>query len=179
MSNLVFVIQKHAATQLHYDFRLEINGKMASWAIPKGPTLDPKLKRLAMRVEDHPMDYNQFEGVIPEGSYGAGAVMIWDKGTYIAEIEIDKGLRKDVKDPKEADNIMSEGLKKGEIKFFLNGSKLKGSFALVKTRGFPPGKSENAWLLIKHQDKYCKSGYDANDYETSAVSKKSLAEIKS
>ncbi len=177
MSNLQFVIQKHDATQLHYDFRLEIGGHMASWAIPKGPTLDPTMKRLAMKVEDHDLKYNKFEGIIPEGSYGAGAVMIWDQGTYIAEIEIEKGVRDEIKDPKEGDKVMEEGIKKGEIKFFLNGSKLKGSFALVKTKGFPPGKSENAWLLIKHKDEFCQDGYDAKNYDFSAVSNKTIKQI--
>lgn len=177
MSNLQFVIQKHAATQLHYDFRLEIDGKMASWAIPKGPTLDPTAKRLAMKVDDHDVEYNNFEGVIPEGRYGAGTVMIWDHGSYIAEVEIEKGIRKEIKDSKEGGKVMAEGLKKGEIKFFLNGEKLKGSFALVKTKGFPPGKSENAWLLIKHKDDHCIQNYDPNDYDRSAKSQKTMAEI--
>ena len=176
MSSLVFVIHKHDATSLHYDFRLEINGKMPSWAIPKGPTLDPKMKRLAMKVDDHELDYRKFEGVIPEGQYGAGPVMIWDEGTYIPEVEVAKGKKELIKGS-DGEETIAEGLKKGEIKFFLNGKKLKGSFALVKTKGFPPGKSENAWLLIKHDDQYSKSGYDAKDFDFSAKSKKSLKEI--
>jgi bifunctional non-homologous end joining protein LigD len=178
-SQLVFVIQKHHATSLHYDFRLQIGDTMASWAIPKGPTLDNTLKRLAMRVDDHPMSYNDFEGIIEEGGYGAGPVMIWDFGTYIAEIEISKGIRKQIPDTTEGDRVMQEGLQKGEIKFILEGSKLKGSFALVKTKGFPPGRSENAWLLIKHKDDFCESGYDAKDYDISAKSGKTLKEIES
>ena len=152
---LSFVVQKHDAKRLHYDFRLEVGGVMPSWAIPKGPTLDPSVKRLAMQTEDHPLDYRKFEGTIPEGEYGAGKVEIWDEGTYFPEIEISKGVRKTITDKKEGEKVMEEGLKKGEIKFFLNGKKLKGSFALVKTHGFPPGKT-NAWLLIKHRDKYAK-----------------------
>jgi bifunctional non-homologous end joining protein LigD len=171
---LVFVIHKHHATSLHYDFRLEIDGVMPSWAIPKGPTLDPAYKRLAMMTTDHTMEYRHFEGVIPEGEYGAGPVMIWDEGTYLAEVEISKGVRKTIEDRKEGDKIMKEGLEKGEIKFFLDGKKLKGSFALVKTRGFGP---KNSWLLIKHQDEYVKKEYNANDHDFSAVSKRSIAEI--
>lgn len=177
MSDLTFVIHKHHATSLHYDFRLEIGGVMPSWAIPRGPTLDPKVKRLAMKVDDHELSYRHFEGVIPEGNYGAGPVMIWDEGTYIAEIEISKGVRKKIKDKKEAEEVMTEGLKKGEIKFLLKGKKLKGSFALVKTKGFPPGV-KNAWLLIKHDDKYSKTGYDAKDFDYSAKSRKSLEGIR-
>ncbi len=174
---LVFVIHKHDATSLHYDFRLEINGVMPSWAIPKGPTLDPSLKRLAMETTDHTLQYRNFEGTISEGKYGAGPVMIWDEGTYIPEVEISKGVRKEVKDLDQGEKVMAEGLEKGEIKFFLKGKKLKGSFALVKTKGFPPGV-KNAWLLIKHKDEYIKEGYDAKDYDFSAVSKKTMAEIK-
>jgi len=177
MSNFVFVVHKHRATSLHYDFRLEIGGVLASWAIPRGPTLDAKQKRLAMKVNDHPLSYRHFEGVIAEGKFGAGPVMIWDEGNYIAEREISKGVREQVKDRQLAEKTMTEGLVKGEIKFLLSGKKLKGSFALVKTRGFPPGRSENAWLLIKHSDKYCKDGYDAANYDFSAKSKKTLEEI--
>jgi bifunctional non-homologous end joining protein LigD len=177
MSDLVFVIHKHDATSLHYDFRLEINGVMPSWAIPKGPTLDPKLKRLAMKVDDHKLSYRKFEGVLPEGSYGAGPVIIWDEGTYIPEVEISKGVRKEITDKKEGEKVMEEGLEKGEIKFFLKGKKVKGSFALVKTKGFPPGV-KNAWLLIKHADKYTKENYDAKDFPKSAASGKTLEELK-
>jgi len=140
---------------------------MPSWAIPKGPTLDSGLKRLAMQTTDHSLEYRNFEGIIDEGKYGAGPVMIWDEGSYIPEIEISKGVRQEIKDPDEGEKVMSEGLEKGEIKFFLQGKKLKGSFALVKTKGFPPGV-KNAWLLIKHNDEYVKEGYDAKDYDFSA-----------
>ncbi len=176
---LVFVVQKHSATALHYDFRLEVDGAMPSWAVPRGPTLDPAVRRLAMQTEDHPLDYRHFEGTIPEGEYGAGPVIIWDKGTYIPEVEVavklpmTKKERVQVKDKKEGERVMLAGMKKGEIKFFLNGKRLKGSFALVKTKGFPPGK-KNAWLLIKHRDDFAKEGYDAKDYIKSVVSKKEL-----
>lgn len=173
--HLVFVVHKHKATTLHYDFRLEIGGVMPSWAIPKGPTLDNSVKRLAMPTTDHSMEYRTFEGVLPEGKYGAGPVMIWDEGYYIPEIEISKGVRKAIEDRKEGDKVMQEGLKKGELKFILHGKKLKGSFALVKPKGgFAGGK---AWLLIKHEDEYVKKGYDPNDYDFSAVSGKNISEI--
>lgn len=175
---LKFVIQKHDATQLHYDFRLEINGVMPSWAIPKGPTLDPTLKRLAMATTDHSLEYADFEGVLEEGKYGAGPVMIWDTGTYIAEVEVSKGVREEIVDFEKANEVMAQGLEKGEIKFFLEGKKMKGSFALVKTKGFPPGV-KNAWLLIKHKDKFCIEGYDAKDYDQSEKSGKTLSEINS
>lgn len=171
---LVFVVQKHDATALHYDFRLEVDSVMPSWAVPKGPSLDGSVKRLAMQTEDHPLDYRHFEGVIPEGNYGAGSVIIWDKGTYFPEIEIEKGVRRQIKDKNEGQKIMHDGLQKGEIKFFLNGKRLKGSFALVKTKGFPPGNSKNAWLLIKHKDEYCQDGFDAKVYDSSVVSDKVL-----
>jgi bifunctional non-homologous end joining protein LigD len=171
---LVFVIHKHKATSLHYDFRLEIGGVMPSWAIAKGPTLDNTKKRLALPTTDHAMDYRNFEGVIPAGNYGAGPVMIWDEGYYLPEIEESKGVRKTIEDTEYGDKVMQEGMEKGEIKFILHGKKLHGSFAMVKTRGWGP---KNAWLLIKHQDNYVQSDYDANDYDVSARSKKSLEAI--
>jgi bifunctional non-homologous end joining protein LigD len=132
---LFFCVQKHLASHLHYDLRLEHNGVLLSWAVPKGPSLDPKTKRLAMKVEDHPFDYGEFEGVIPEG-YGAGIVMLWDKGTWVPE-----------QDDVEA------ALKKGDLKFTLNGYKLKGSWVLVRTGGrYPGGSGDRSWLLIKHRD---------------------------
>jgi len=129
---LFFCVQKHLASHLHYDFRLEWNGVLLSWAVPKGPSIDPKDKRLAMQTEDHPYDYGMFEGVIPEG-YGAGVVMLWDYGTWEPESEdVDAALRK------------------GDLKFRLNGFKLKGSWVIVKTHGY--GGAPNNWLLIKHRD---------------------------
>src|SRR5262245_17454043 len=133
-----FCVQKHLASHLHYDFRLEHKGVLLSWAVPKGPSLDPKTKRLAMAVEDHPLDYGEFEGVIPEG-YGAGIVMLWDRGTWT---------------PEAAD--IDAALKKGDLKFTLDGYKLKGSWVLVRTSGrFPGARSGGdgrSWLLIKHRD---------------------------
>lgn len=173
---LFFVVQKHKATALHYDFRLEVGGVMPSWAVPKGPSLDNTVKRLAAQTEDHPLDYRHFEGIIPEGEYGVGPVIIWDEGTYYPEIEAGNGQRQQVKNKSEGEKIMESGLKKGEIKFILNGKKLKGSFALIKTRGFPPGK-KNSWLLIKHKDKYVVSGYDAINYPKSVKSGKTIEDI--
>ena len=170
----MFVIHKHAATRLHYDFRLQVGNVMPSWAIPKGPTLDPAMKRLAMETTDHDLEYRHFEGVIPEGAYGAGAVMIWDEGTYLPQIEIAKGKLETIEDREPALKVMREGLQKGELKFQLFGTKLKGSFALVKTKGFGP---KNSWLLIKHKDEFVQVGYDAKDYDFSATTKRSIAEI--
>ena len=129
---LFFCVQKHLASHLHYDLRLEWDGVLLSWAVPKGPSIDPKDKRLAMKVEDHPIAYGTFEGVIPEG-YGAGVVMLWDRGTW---------------EPEQDD--VGAALKKGDLKFRINGFKLKGSWVLVKTHGF--GGAPNSWLLIKHRD---------------------------
>jgi bifunctional non-homologous end joining protein LigD len=141
VSKLIFVIQRHKASRLHYDFRLELDGVLKSWAVPKGPSLNPKDKRLAMMVEDHPYDYKDFAGVIPEGNYGAGIVEIWDNGTY-ADLE---------NSPKEkAEKALRAGLKAGNLKFQLFGKKLKGEFALVKLKG----NEDNSWLLIKHNDDY-------------------------
>lgn len=170
---LVFVVHKHRATALHYDFRLEIGDVMPSWSIPKGPTLDSSVKRLAMQTPDHQIEYRKFEGVLPPG-YGAGPVMIWDEGTYEPEIEISKGVRKRVTNREEAEEVAAKELKEGNLKFTLYGKKLKGSFALVRTKGFG-GKM--SWLLIKHRDKYSKEGYDAKDYPRSAVSRKTIEQI--
>jgi bifunctional non-homologous end joining protein LigD len=131
---LAYVIHKHQASHLHYDFRLEWNGVLLSWAVPKGPSPDPSVKRLAMAVEDHPVEYGGFEGAIPEGEYGGGTVMIWDRGTW---------------EPEVAD--VDEALRKGDLKFTLHGEKLHGSWVLVHTR---LARSANSWLLIKHRDRY-------------------------
>jgi bifunctional non-homologous end joining protein LigD len=156
---LAFVVQKHRASQLHYDFRLEWNGVLLSWAVPKGPSIDPSVKRLATPVEDHPLDYAGFEGVIPPGEYGGGTVMVWDQGTWVPEVpDVDEALRK------------------GDLKFTLRGKKLKGSWVLVRTRGF--GKSPRpSWLLIKHRDVYASDTDIAVEEPRSAVSNRSLAEI--
>jgi bifunctional non-homologous end joining protein LigD len=132
-----FCVHKHLASHLHYDFRLEHNGVLLSWAVPKGPSLDPSIKRLAMFVEDHPIEYGSFEGVIPEG-YGAGIVMLWDRGTWTPETDdVDAALRK------------------GDLKFSLDGYKLKGSWVLVRTRGYGDAQSAGrSWLLIKHRDEW-------------------------
>ena len=131
-----FCVQKHLASHLHYDFRLEHNGVLLSWAVPKGPSLDPATKRLAMHVEDHPVEYGEFEGVIPSG-YGAGIVMLWDYGTWSPEVD-----------------DVDAALKKGDLKFTLNGYKLKGSWVLVRTKGggWSSGRPDRSWLLIKHRD---------------------------
>lgn len=155
---LEFVIQKHHATQLHYDFRLELDGVLKSWAVPKGPSLNPKDRRLAMMVEDHPYEYRKFEGVIPEGNYGAGNVIIWDHGWYELHREEESWPAS-----------LQEGLKKGDLKFKLHGEKLKGSFALIKT----PRMGENAWLLIKHRDEYA-SEEDVTKQDKSVVSGRSV-----
>jgi bifunctional non-homologous end joining protein LigD len=171
--NLSFVVHKHKATSLHYDFRLEVAGVMPSWSIPKGPSLDSAVRRLAMPTSDHDMEYRHFEGVLPAG-YGAGPVMVWDEGTYNPEIEISKGVREEVTDRTQAEKVASESLKDGNLKFRLYGKKLEGSFALVRTAGFG---GKESWLLIKHRDEYSKPGYDAKDYDFSAVSKRSIAQI--
>ncbi|HEY1304889.1 MAG TPA: DNA polymerase ligase N-terminal domain-containing protein [Vicinamibacterales bacterium] len=132
-----FCVQKHLASHLHYDFRLEHNGVLLSWAVPKGPALDTKVKRLAMMVEDHPIEYGTFEGVIPEG-YGAGIVMLWDEGTWTPQVD-----------------DVDAALKKGDLKFTLDGYKLKGSWVLVRTGGrYPGGSGNRSWLLIKHKDEW-------------------------
>ena len=161
---LHFVIQKHAASRLHYDFRLEMEGVLKSWAVPKGPSLKPADKRLAMLVEDHPYDYKDFEGVIPEGNYGAGTVIIWDQGTYepIAFAGTKAAQEK----------VLLKGFHAGNLKFRLNGDKLKGEYVLVRTRG----RTENAWLLIKHRDEFAVDA-DITENDQSVVSGKTLEEV--
>jgi bifunctional non-homologous end joining protein LigD len=156
---LAFVVQKHRATQLHYDFRLEWKGVMLSWAVPKGPSLDPSVKRMAMPTEDHPIEYNKFEGVIPEGQYGGGTVMIWDNGTW---------------DPEQDDP--GAALKKGDLKFTLHGKKLKGSFVLVRLKPRTP-EARVGWLLIKHRDAHASPDDITETMPRSVVSKRILVEI--
>lgn len=170
-----FVVQKHKATTLHYDLRLESAGLMLSWSVPKGPTLDPLYKRLAMPTLDHALSYREFEGVIPEGHIGHGPVMIWDTGTFNPEIEIAKGQREEVFDFTMGEKVLKKEAEEGNIKFRLYGNKLQGSFALVRTRGFG-GKV--SWLLIKHKDAFIQPGFDANTDDVSAVSGKSLSLIE-
>lgn len=162
---LRFVVQKHDASHLHYDFRLEMNGVLKSWAVPKGPSMNPADKRLAMMVEDHPYDYKNFEGIIPKGNYGAGTVIIWDQGYYAA---IDGTKSKD-----RQEKSLIKQLNGGAIKFKLSGKKLRGEFALVKTRAM----GENAWLLIKHKDLYA-STTDITQKDKSVVSGKTIAAMQ-
>src|SRR5579884_1129762 len=154
---LLFVIQKHHATRLHYDFRLEADGVLKSWAIPKGPSFDPKDRRLAMHVEDHPMDYRTFEGIIPKGNYGAGEVIVWDEGTY----ELVEG-----------DDPAAE-IGKGKIKFVMHGKKMRGEFTLVRIRG-RGGESGDPWLLIKDHDEYVNPKYDIEKDDKSAKTGRTL-----
>lgn len=161
---LSFVVQKHHATNLHYDLRLEVDGVLKSWAVPKGPSLNPADKRLAVMVEDHPFDYKDFEGTIPEEEYGGGEVIIWDQGSY-------QSLSS--KDRNESEKLMREGLSKGEIKFVLNGKKLKGEFVLLKMKG----RGENNWLLIKHRDNFA-SKENVLDKGKSVVSGKTIEDLR-
>ena len=160
----VFVVQKHQATRLHYDFRLEIGGVLASWAVPKGPSLNPADKRLAIRTEDHPIEYADFEGTIPEGEYGAGTVMVWDRGTYEPE----------------TGGSAAKQLAEGELKFVLHGQKLKGGFVLIRRipRSSGPRKREN-WLLIKRNDEYADRSWNIDDYDRSVLTGRTLEEIAS
>ena len=154
-----FVVQKHGASRLHYDFRLEIGGVLASWAVPKGPSLNPANKRLAMRTEDHPLDYAEFEGSIPEGNYGAGTVMVWDNGSF----EVEGGPTPE------------QQLARGEIKFTLSGRKLRGSWVLVNT-GRRVG-DDKRWLLIKHRDEHADRDWDIDAQDWSVLTGRSLEEI--
>src|SRR5947199_783566 len=167
--DLAFVVQKHAATSLHYDFRLELDGVLLSWAVPKGPSLDPNDKRLAMHVEDHPMEYGDFEGVIPAKQYGAGTVMLWDRGVWIPK-----------EDPR-------AGYAKGKLKFELNGEKLRGTWNLVRTRSAKyqkagrGGDEGDPWLLFKEVDEHARLHAEAaivDALPNSVASGRSLDEIK-
>lgn len=161
---LLFVIQKHAARSLHYDVRLEIDGVLVSWAVPKGPSTNPRIKRLAIRTDDHPIEYAKFEGVIPEGSYGAGTVMVWDIGTY-ENIKLDD----------DGELVpMSQCLKRGRIEVFLSGEKLEGGYALIKTE-LSGGEQ---WLLIKMRDAYADARRNpVSTEQKSAVTKRTMVEI--
>ncbi|WP_185964628.1 DNA polymerase ligase N-terminal domain-containing protein [Flavobacterium sp. GT3R68] len=161
-NDLLFVVQKHAASHLHYDFRLEIDGVLKSWAVPKGPSMNPEDKRLAMMVEDHPYSYKDFEGNIPEGNYGAGNVIVWDNGTYTATEE-----------GGDMENKLKAGIHKGHLSIVLKGKKLKGEFSLIKLKG----KQENAWLLIKKDDKYA-SDTDILTKNKSVISKSTLEALE-
>jgi bifunctional non-homologous end joining protein LigD len=168
-----FVVQKHEATRLHYDFRLEMEGVLKSWAVPKGPSLDPADKRLAMHVEDHPVSYFDFEGTIPEGNYGAGSVMVWDVGTWTPLSPVPVNGKYVPGTEAEAAAMIA----KGDLKFRLNGKRLKGDFALIKMKGRRPGSKGNEWLMIKKHDEYVVEGYDAGDIDESVLSKRSMDEI--
>src|SRR3954462_14365080 len=157
-ANPYFCVQRHDATRLHYDFRLEIDGVLKSWAVPKGPSLDPAVKHFAAHVEDHPIDYGGFEGNIPAGNYGAGSVMLWDRGTF--ELLGDASGR--------------DQIERGDLKFHLDGEKLKGDYALVHMRGRGKG---NEWLLIKKRDQYAVEGWDVEEHAYSVLSGRTQEEI--
>ena len=160
-ATLRFVVQKHEASHLHFDFRLELDGVMKSWAVPKGPSYDPKVRRLAMEVEDHPIEYNKFEGTIPQGEYGGGTVMLWDRGTY--EAENGGGV-----------DALREGYERGDLKFVLHGERLRGGWVLVRMKR--PGRPQ--WLLIKHRDETATSSRDVVEEETTSVAtRRTMEEI--
>ena len=152
---LRFVIQKHAASHLHYDLRLELDGVMKSWAVPKGPSYDPKVRRLAMEVEDHPIEYNKFEGTIPQGEYGGGTVMLWDRGTYEPEVGVGEAA-------------VREGYEHGDLKIIMHGKRMFGGWVLVRMRRDAAGRAQ--WLLIKHRDEFASA-----DVDVTSVAKTSVA----
>ena len=154
-NSLAFVVQKHYASHLHYDFRLEFKGIFKSWAMPKGPTLDPADKHLAVMVEDHPYDYKDFSGIIPEGNYGAGKVEVWDEGTYHSL---------DAEDKKSAESEVAKGLDRGHITIIMDGGILKGEFALIKLKS----TKGNNWLLIKKNDEFAVRGWKIGDEKNSS-----------
>jgi len=162
----IFVVQKHDASRLHYDFRLEINGVLASWAVPKGPSLNPADKRLAIRTEDHPIEYADFEGVIPEGQYGAGTVMVWDRGTYESE----------------GDTSPEQQLIQGEVKAVLHGKRLRGAFVLFQPRKrVATPKQKARWLLVKRRDEYSDPSWQIENpaLDRSVISGRALKQIES
>jgi bifunctional non-homologous end joining protein LigD len=173
---LRFVIQKHDASQLHFDLRLELDGVMKSWAVPKGPSADPSIKRLAMQVEDHPIDYNTFEGSIPEGEYGGGTVMLWDTGTYTPEPASPADVGPD-------DNATARiGYDRGDFKVTFHGKRMRGSYVLVRTKGWRGSKSSKpSWLLIKHRDQDAIDASETRDlvekYTTSVTTSRTMDEI--
>ena len=167
-STLRYVIQKHAASHLHFDLRLELDGVMKSWAVPKGPSLDPAVKRLAMEVEDHPIDYNTFEGTIPKGEYGGGTVMLWDRGTYQADNAPDG----------DDQSALRRGYASGDLKFSLDGARLRGSWVLVRMRGRQGRSSKPQWLLIKHRDDEARDDIDiVAETTTSVATGRTMEEI--
>jgi bifunctional non-homologous end joining protein LigD len=168
---LRFVIQKHAASHLHFDLRLELDGVMKSWAVPKGPSLDPSVKRLAMQVEDHPIDYNTFEGTIPKGEYGGGTVMLWDRGTYSSDVATS---------PAEEEDAIREGLKRGDLKITFHGDRLHGSYALIRMKFARDGSSSKPqWLLIKHRDEFASDRDVVAEGMTSVDTGRTMEEIAS
>jgi bifunctional non-homologous end joining protein LigD len=174
----IFAVQKHAASRLHYDFRLETGGVLKSWAVPKGPSLDPADKRLAVMVEDHPLEYAAFEGTIPEGEYGGGTVMLWDFGWWEPDLAWIKAAA--AKGHRSADAVQETALDpeaelaSGELKFILHGHKLSGSWALVHMKG----RGAENWLLLKHRDESARSGYDlVGEAPDSVLSGRSLDQI--
>jgi bifunctional non-homologous end joining protein LigD len=165
-SDRVFVIQKHDASRLHYDLRLEVEGVMASWAVPKGPTLRTGIRRLAAHVEDHPIDYNTFEGNIPEGEYGAGSVIVWDRGTY-------ENLREPPHKPKRSQKSMARSIEEGKVEFFLHGAKLQGGFVLIRT-----DDEKDQWLLIKLDDEHAhEEGDILEERPESVISGKTIDQV--
>lgn len=171
---LGFVVHKHAARRLHYDFRIEVDGVLKSWAVPAGPSADPSVKRLAVMVEDHPLDYGSFEGAIPEGQYGAGQVIVWDRGNYWPEDPKDKDGRA-LTNRDRAEEVVRQGLAKGRLSLQLRGEKMKGSWTLVRMR--IRGNKEN-WLLIKHRDEYASTANDLLDQGSSVLSGLSVDDLK-
>src|SRR5208282_28096 len=162
-----FVVQMHHATRLHFDFRLEVDGVLKSWAVPRGPSLDSTQKRLAMMVEDHPLEYMTFEGIIPAGNYGAGTVMVWDIGTFEPVLGAYKNQAGDV----------ASMLAMGDLKVLLHGQKLQGEFALVRMKSRRPGSKGNEWLMFKKKDAYADTAWTIEQADRSALTGRTLMEI--